>query len=102
MSKHLINGNASSGLVSLKRWTSWAALASGIAFLALSVTFPLLLHDIAKMENRLINEREIFHKLSNSMWDELMAQDRAVRRTRADPSDPSSYSPGYFLLLLII
>ncbi|VDK55675.1 unnamed protein product [Anisakis simplex] len=60
-----------------------AAISSAVAFLSLLSVFPMLLNEIASMENELNEYRDYFVVMSNDMWNELQAMNvNSARRSR--------------------
>lgn len=66
-----------------------AASACGIAFIALILVFPVILNDIAQMEEELSLHRDQYQAMSNTIWNYLMKENyqlrliRSVRRNRS-------------------
>lgn len=56
-----------------------AASMSAIAFVALVITFPVLLSDIAQMEIELALHSSEFQTMSNVLWEDLMQESRGLR-----------------------
>lgn len=60
-----------------------AASVCGIAFVALIVIFPIILNDVAQMEEELILHRDQYQIMSNTIWDYLMQQSQQLRLSRS-------------------
>lgn len=60
-----------------------AASVCGIAFVALIVIFPVILNDIAQMEEELTLHRDQYQTMSNIIWHYLMQQSQQLRLPRS-------------------
>ncbi|KHN85243.1 Cuticle collagen sqt-1 [Toxocara canis] len=56
---------------------------SGVAFLMFATVFPMVINEIAVMEEELNLHRNKFNELSNELWTEILQQSTAVRHVRA-------------------
>ena len=60
-----------------------SASVAGLAFVALIVSIPTMLQEVANMEAELALERQEYLDLSNVMWKELMQQGDEIRQSRS-------------------
>ncbi|OZC06244.1 nematode cuticle collagen domain protein, partial [Onchocerca flexuosa] len=70
---------------------TFAATACGIAFAALIVIFPIILTDIAQMEEELTLHRGQYQTMSDTIWQYLMEENEQLRLTRAVRRNRSQY-----------
>uniref|UniRef100_A0AAF5RU29 Nematode cuticle collagen N-terminal domain-containing protein n=2 Tax=Wuchereria bancrofti TaxID=6293 RepID=A0AAF5RU29_WUCBA len=71
-----------------------AASICGIAFIVLIVIFPVILNDIAQMEEELTLHRDQYQTLSNTIWYYLMQESDQLRLTRSVRRNRSQYGDG--------
>uniref|UniRef100_A0A1I7V6H8 Nematode cuticle collagen domain-containing protein n=1 Tax=Loa loa TaxID=7209 RepID=A0A1I7V6H8_LOALO len=68
-----------------------AASVCGIAFVALIVIVPVILNDIAQIEEELTLHRDQYQIMSNTIWHYLMQQSQQLRLTRSVRRNRSQY-----------
>ncbi|CAG9530339.1 unnamed protein product [Cercopithifilaria johnstoni] len=71
-----------------------AASLCGIAFIALIIIFPIILNDIAQMEEELTLHRDHYQTMSNTIWNYLMQQNQQIRISRSVRRNRSQYDNG--------
>uniref|UniRef100_A0A1I7XF43 Col_cuticle_N domain-containing protein n=1 Tax=Heterorhabditis bacteriophora TaxID=37862 RepID=A0A1I7XF43_HETBA len=79
----------------LNRSANVAIFLSGIAFLALTVSMPVLFTIINNIEEELIETRVNYEEMSNMMWKDLVDQGDETRRVRRQACWPSLFIYSY-------
>uniref|UniRef100_A0A0M3IFX9 Col_cuticle_N domain-containing protein n=1 Tax=Ascaris lumbricoides TaxID=6252 RepID=A0A0M3IFX9_ASCLU len=67
------------GCSQLRFSVSLAVILSGIAFIVFAILYPIMINEIALIEEELSIHRNEFNEISNKMWSEILQQSTIIR-----------------------